>query len=171
MIRSNAKRTTLWREHQKAYFEKFDALLDGSTSGPHWLADERVASCTAEAMHFHDGKGYDLLAYTVMPNHVHLVCTLQPEKKPMRATPGKHAVAKYPLTEILQSIKRFTAKNGNRILQREGQFWQHESYDHLIRNSEELLRILYYTINNPVKARLCGTWHEWEWTYLKQGLI
>jgi hypothetical protein len=47
----------------------------------------------------------------------------------------------------------------------DGACWQHESYDHLIRSAAELERIIAYTLNNPVKAKLVKDWQDWLWNY------
>ncbi len=65
----------------------------------------------------------------------------------------------------MHNIKRNSAKQANAALGRTGQFWQHESYDHFVRDEAELGRILQYVINNPVKAGLVADWHDWKWTY------
>lgn len=58
---------------REAHFRKFDALLDGCSSGPAWLRRDAVAAIVAESLHYRDGKFYDLVAYSIMPNHVHLL--------------------------------------------------------------------------------------------------
>ena len=65
------------------------------------------------------------------------------------------------------SIKRYTARQANIILNREGNFWQHESYDHIVRNETELSNIIRYILMNPVKAGLVSDWREWQWNYCK----
>lgn len=57
----------------RKYFEKFDALLDGHTRGPRWLGNSSIAEAVKATLHSGDGHDYDLLAYCLMPNHVHLV--------------------------------------------------------------------------------------------------
>ena len=42
-----------------------------------------------------------------------------------------------------------------------GTFWQHESYDHWIRDVGELERITLYVEANPVKAGLVSDPSEW----------
>ncbi|MFA5834827.1 MAG: hypothetical protein WDA22_15225 [Bacteroidota bacterium] len=61
-----------FKQHQ-LYFEKFDQLLDSSQTGDLWLRMPDVANCVFEAIKYHDGTSYDLIACTVMPNHVHLL--------------------------------------------------------------------------------------------------
>jgi putative transposase len=53
-------------------------------------------------------------------------------------------------------------------LDRQGQhFWQKDSYDHFVRNDEELAGIIKYVTNNPVKANLVTEWEDWQFTYLR----
>ena len=63
----------------------------------------------------------------------------------------------------MHSWKSYTSKEVNKIFGRNGQFWQREYYDHLIRNEEEYFACIEYTLNNPVSAGLCVTWEEWPW--------
>ena len=72
----------------------------------------------------------------------------------------------YPLKRIMQSLKRYTARQANKVLERKGAFWQAESYDHVVRDADELVRIVQYVINNPVKAGLVSYWEAWPWTYV-----
>ncbi len=65
----------------------------------------------------------------------------------------------------MQSLKRFTAKESNRILDRTGRpFWQDESYDRLVRNDLEFTRIMHYIEMNPVKPGLVATPEEFLWS-------
>ena len=50
--------------------------------------------------------------------------------------------------------------------EKKGAFWQHESYDHVVRNEKEFERILAYIVNNPVKAGLVADWQDWPYTYM-----
>ena len=69
------------------------------------------------------------------------------------------------------SLKKHTALEANKVLHRTGAFWQHESYDHVIRDSKELERMIWYVLYNPVKAGLTDSWEKWRWTYCKEGLV
>ena len=114
-------------------------LLDGSSTGPHWLNDRRIAQIAADAIRQRDGKTYQLLSYCIMPNHVHMVITVERSDT--------------SLYRILQSLKAYTARECNKVLQRTGQFWQRESYDDVVRNGKELERIISYVIDNPEIGR------------------
>ena len=91
---------------------------------------------------------YQLYAYVVMPNHVHIL--LRPC---------------VPLERITRVLKGFTARQANKILGRIGQrLWQEESYDHWVRNEEEFSRIEAYVEHNPVSAGLVKRAEDWPWS-------
>lgn len=160
-IADNALRQKQHYEEQRRSFGRYDAYLDKASNEPYWLREPAVARCVIEAMHYRDGKVYELIAYCVMANHVHMVF------KPLEQVNSDGMVTPYPLQTIMHSLKLYTAKECNKLLERSGQFWQHESYDHYARSSAELQRIVRYTLNNPVKAGLCESWDEWPWSYCK----
>ena len=62
---------------------------------------------------------------------------------------------------------RDDVREANKMLERSGAFWQHESYDHIARNEHELDRIIHYVFNNPVKAGLIKKAEKWRWNYVK----
>ena len=142
---------------RRRLFGKWDAALDTATGGPFWLRDSQVAGIVSESMHHLDGKVYQLDAYCVMPNHVHLVC----------APLSKEGGVYYGMPGIMHSLKRHAARQANVILGRQGEFWQHESYDHVIRDEEEWRRVIAYVLNNPVKAGLVQLAEEWKWNYYR----
>jgi REP element-mobilizing transposase RayT len=71
------------------------------------------------------------------------------------------------MSAIMHSLKRYTARESNLLLGREGQFWQHENYDHVVRDEAELNRIIRYVLNNPAEAGLVERWEDWQWSYCK----
>ena len=79
-----------------------------------------------------------------MPNHAHAVV------KPIQ---------NHKLDEVLHSWKSYSAHEINKALGRQGEFWQREYYDHLVRSESELIRVVDYTIHNPEKAGLL----DWPW--------
>ena len=134
------------------YFKELDNYLDLAKSGPKYLLDKRIANMVMESLHFRDGKEYELICYTIMSNHVHMVVL---------------NTSKY-LFKIMHSLKRYTGYTANRILNREGSFWQREYTDRIIRNEEDLAHYIDYTLNNPVKANLIRNWKEWPYSYLNK---
>ncbi len=114
-----------------------------------FLRDERIAKIAADALLFHAEKKYKLIAWIVMPNHIHFL-----------AVPFKDI----ELAEITHSIKSYTAKEANKVLNRTGKFWQRESFDRYIRNYEHFIKTIDYIENNPVKAALCENYTDWKFS-------
>lgn len=157
-------------DQRKQYFSKFEEMLDKDTNGSHWLKDERIAKVVVDALHFYDKKEYDLLAYCIMPNHVHLVFIVRHDyilsvRAEARATGTMSTTSRYIVADILRLIKGSTAREANKILHRTGAFWQHESYDHVVRDGKELERVVQYVINNPVKAGFVTNAEDWKRSY------
>lgn len=130
-------------------FVAMDRLLDRAKEGPVFLRQHEIAQTVVEAIR--DGEArfhrYQLHAFVVMPNHVHLLVT-------------PHVTAK----QWLGPLKGFTAHQANRVLGRRAPFWQDESYDHLVRDKEEFQRIQRYIENNPVTAGLVGSPERFPWS-------
>lgn len=78
----------------------------------------------------------------------------------------RSASSEFLLTDILRKLKGRTSRSCNLLLKRSGQFWQHESYDRFVRDEKELVRIINYILQNPVKADMCEEWENWKWSYL-----
>ena len=129
------------REHHRRFVEEREDWLDRG-HGSCLLRDLRTAEIVADALRFFDGKRYHLDAFVIMPNHVHAL--VQPT--------GNNS-----LSEILHSWKSFTANEINRVTSRREELWMHESYDHIVRDWEELLNWRRYIAGNPEKAQLRDT--------------
>ena len=130
-------------------FAAMDRLLDQARSGPVYLKRPEIARIVAEAIHdgeFHLHR-YELHAYVVMSNHVHILVTPRVTSR-----------------EWLGPLKGFTARRANQILANAGPFWQDESYDHLVRDSGEFDKIRSYIENNPVSAGLVAQPQDHPWS-------
>jgi REP-associated tyrosine transposase len=136
-------------------FVWMDRYLDEARHGPCWLRQEKIAQLVADAIYC-GGRTlghYELHAYAVMPNHVHILFL------PLVA-PSK----------IFHSLKGFTAREANKVLRRTGEaFWQRESYDHWIRDDREWGRVKAYIENNPVKAGLAAKPEDFRWSSAFRG--
>jgi putative transposase len=128
-------------------FANWDHEMDNSMFGPVWLEDCRVAGAVADALLYGQDvrQFYELHAWVIMPNHVHVVFT-----------------PRVPVPVITRWLKGSTARTANRILGRTGQpFWWDESFDHRVRNLERVTR---YVENNPVAAGLVSCPGDWRWS-------
>ena len=151
---------------EKLYFAKFDNLLKNN-AGNCWLKYPKIAQLLANKIHSFDSIRYKLICYCIMPNHVHLVIDTSGINVIKKS--NKHGASKnYPLTETLRLIKGSTARSCNISLNRTGQFWQHERYDHYIRNEDEFKKTIKYVLYNPIRAELANEWKDWQFTYLTE---
>jgi putative transposase len=144
--------------------EWIDKVLHGASDSVRWLSDARVAGVVSQAIKIRDAKEYELVAYTILPNHVHVVFGIGDHGLFEHEGQIDNLSYKAP-SKIIGSLKRYTAKESNRILGRSGAFWQDESYDRVVRDGKELEAIVRYVLNNPVKAGFVNDWHHWKWTY------
>ncbi len=126
-----------------------DRYLDTTRQGPMYLAQEFIAAIVVASLRRGaEMNHYDLGAYVVMSNHVHVLL-----------------LPKIPPSRLLQSLKGATAREANRVLGRTGEtFWQAESYDHWVRDEKEWQRIEAYIENNPVKAGLVSRAEDYRWS-------
>ena len=174
-------------EGERYWFRQYEAALHESKTGPFWLRENRVATMLAEGLHFNDRLLYCLDAFCIMPNHLHVVFMPLPTTLIEQGTilsqdaegnvgylkPGDDGrrqfvrLEYFSLARIMHRLKRRIAREGNKLLARTGEFWEHESYDRWIRNDEERKRIIAYVRNNPVTTGLVKDWSEWRWTYVR----
>ncbi|WP_321473760.1 transposase [uncultured Paludibaculum sp.] len=132
-----------------------DRLLDQARTGPFYLCRPVLAEMVAAAIRYGTEtlSQYELHAYAVMPNHIHLLIT--PTILPFRLT---------------QSLKSVTARRANEVLGLTGRpFWGEESYDHMVRNQREFEKIRAYIEQNPVRAGLVAAAEAYPWSSAAPG--
>jgi len=131
-----------WQLPNSVYF-----ITTRCIKGMHLLPEHR--DIVMESIQYLDGKKYALYAAVILPDHFHLI--IQPKEKDKDVY--------YPLSEIMHGIKSFTAhKIGKPI-------WQHENFDRIIRDKEELFEKMNYIINNPVKAGIVESHDTYKWLF------
>ena len=140
-----AHETDLVRDVEKK--RRMEAWIDAG-HGACWLRKEAIAHIVEEALLHFDAARYRLLAWTIMPNHVHVLIETQEG---------------WPLGGIVHSWKTWTAKKINAHLGRVGTVWQRDYHDRYIRDGEHLARVTRYIEQNPVKAGLCAESKDWRW--------
>src|SRR5438874_12337553 len=93
--------------------------------------------------HFH-GTRYDLLAVSVLPDHVHALIRPSPKANDARGDP-----IFWSLGELLQSIKSFAAHAINKTEGRMGPVWERERFDRYVRSERDLEEKFQYILRNP----------------------
>ncbi len=146
---------------EKMMFDIMDNFLGKYRNGPLYLENTKVARIVWDSLLFYNNKQYKLFCFCIMPNHVHVLL------KPF----NKENNIPISLSYILQNHKGYSARESNKVLNKKGQFWQDESYDHYVRKENEFYKIVWYIINNPVKASLVKNWKDWEFTWIDSDIL
>ncbi len=146
------------RQRNLPHWEEPDAVYFITVAVRHELgsilARPEVARAVVASLRHDNGRTYDLQAYVLMPDHMHMII------QPMPRDAGC-----VPLSEIMQALKGATSHRINRTLGRRGAFWQVESHDRIIRNGREYDDKWHYLRANPVVAGLVDRAEDWPWTW------
>ncbi len=95
----------------------------------------------------HVSEKYRLDHYVIMPNHVHLLITIEDETPGTNGTPRAASPTKATIPKIINSLKSLTSKEFGESL------WQRAYHDHIIRNETEYQKIWQYIDENPTRWR------------------
>jgi REP element-mobilizing transposase RayT len=117
-------------------------------AGECWLARPDIAKCAENALLYFNTQRYQLHAWVIMPNHIHIIVK----------------IGNAPLAKLMQSWKQFISRESNKLLNRKGDFWQREYWDTYMRDENQMLTATKYIENNPVKANLVREPRDWPWS-------
>ena len=131
----------VWAEYDERFGDRLDKWLDAGM-GSCALARQDMREVVRESLLYCDGSRFELCGAVIMPTHVHCL---------MRPFDG------YKLSALMRAIKSVSARKANQILGKSGAFWQDESYDHIVRSTEQYAHFLRYIRDNPTKANLNPT--------------
>ena len=145
---------------------KLEEYLDRGM-GKCWLRDPRVAELTETALLTFHRDRYELLAWCVMPNHVHALVhvwrlplwkIVQSWKIHIRITVRRMLVLERRAPARRESKSDHVTPSGCSALQ---SFWQREYWDTFMRDEEQERKAVHYIETNPVKAGLCRVPEDW----------
>jgi putative transposase len=134
---------------------ELDDYLHTKSNGPYHLSQSELATIVLESLRvLHDKKAVFVYVVCVMSNHVHAVLGTQE---------GMETV---DVGVLMKSHKGFTARMCNRVLGSTGApFWDEGYFDRTVRRGK-FMRVMWYVLNNPVKAGLVENWEDWPHTWL-----
>ncbi|MCB5271692.1 MAG: transposase [Candidatus Cloacimonetes bacterium] len=136
---------------------RYDAQLGKHKSAGLDLCQPKIASIITTAFHFYDAKLYDLHAFCVMPNHVHLLV------RPKVQANGDFA----HLSEIVRRLKSYTAKQIIATGIQTKTVWRADYFDRFIRDEKDYNFTVEYILNNPLKAELAERQRDWPFSFLR----
>ena len=168
-VRPPAMSDNDWEHHKwKLMFARRDEWMDLHPA-IRYLEDERLAVVVQESLYHFAAEHYDLLAYVIMPSHFHWLFRPRDE---WVISLGDLANKRSPRQRIMQSILGYTGQTCNRLRNESGPFWQSESYDHVVRDEDEMERIVDYIELNPVRRGWVTHREHWRFSsaFDRQGL-
>ena len=121
------------------------AFLDGSQFDT-VLAERACAEIVQSTLLHFDGERYRLLAWCVMPNHVHVAL---------------EQCRDWQLGGVIKSWKSFSAHRINAFRRTPGSVWAADYFDRYVRNEDQLGALISYVETNPVKANLTKLPEDW----------
>lgn len=134
--------------------KRVDAWMDAGY-GACVLREPALAEMVQNSFFHFDGQRYRLLAWVVMPNHVHVV--FQP-------------LHDWTVAQIVASWKKFTAARIHAFLRSQAHgedmehVWHREYWDRFIRDARHFQQAVEYVHQNPVKAGLAVNAEDWHWS-------
>lgn len=128
------------------HLKRFDASLDRGL-GRRLLAEPACAAIVENELLRHDSERYHLLAWCIMPNHVHVVLEQLQD-----------------LAGTVRRWKSWTAREINSATRRRGAVWYREYFDRFARNAGQVERMIWYVEANPVAAGLVAAPVDWDWS-------
>jgi REP element-mobilizing transposase RayT len=126
---------------------ELEAYLDKGR-GRNWLGNRDVAEVVEENFLQFRGDRYEMRAWVVMPNHVHVL----------------FRVGSVSMSETVGAWKKHTGRLANRLLGKRGQFWAEDYFDVFMRDAEHERATVHYIEANPARAKLVLDPKEWEWS-------
>ena len=137
--------------------KQVEAWIDGG-HGSCVLRELSIAAMVEGSLQFFDAQRYHLLAWVVMPNHVHVL--FQP-------------MSGWGVSTIVASWKKFTARlicdywranAANREIGVPRPVWHREYWDRYMRDERHFQQAIEYIHQNPVKAGLVARAEDWPWS-------
>jgi putative transposase len=147
LVKSERKRAAIQKLLDRGYGECYFKIAE-------------VAREVEDALLYFDRERYRLIAWVVMPNHVH--CVIE-------------QVSGWTLAKVLHSWKSYSGKQAWAVLERLGHkrgkhFWHRDYFDRFVRDEEHLGKAIQYVEYNPVKAGLCENPEDWPFSSASRRL-
>jgi REP element-mobilizing transposase RayT len=145
-LRSEWEHLWIIGDNRKRHAE-LEAYLDKGFGECH-LKQPQIARVVEDGLKMFHGERYELHAWCIMANHVHVLFKTKT----------------VPMSRIVESWKKHTASRANRLLKRRGAFWAEDYFDIYMRDAEHERKTVRYIENNPTKAKLVLDPKEWLWS-------
>lgn len=113
------------------------------------FSDFSAACAASAAFHQHAVLGQNkLLAWVLMPDHVHLLLQLGTNEE---------------LSKSVGRMKAVSAREVRRVTRSQGTIWAPAFHDHALRHEDDLLAVARYIVANPLRAGLTKSIREYSY--------
>ena len=116
-----------------------------------------------ELEHRHKNKEMKLFCYCIMPDHLHLLMSLDENYLKEKGAFGERTLQGW-VSAFKRYISKMSATHNIKPL------WQANFYDHIVRDGESLTGICEYILHNPVRKCIVSTWEEYPYAKMVDDL-
>jgi REP element-mobilizing transposase RayT len=135
-----ANRPPRFPDFAYAGFNRYFLTICARDRLPVFAATELGEAVIAKLLPIATEFGFDILAYCVMPDHLHALAAGQGENSLLRP--------------FMHRFKQATGHWWKNDLGHRRQLWQEGYYDHILRDDDPNEGVIRYILENPVRARL-----------------
>lgn len=144
------------RRAQKAFFAKFDAVLDRAPIGQRYFESEKLADVLAGEIMMLEEMSFVVHGFAILPNHAHFVLHL----------PASSRLSFAPAIDLLHQRTEAACRRLVRPkLPTEAPFWQVGWFDYPVADAAELARILTYVGGQARQAGLAQRFQAWPYVF------
>jgi putative transposase len=113
------------------------------------LTQAELAPIIEETLLFHDGSKYDLQAWCIMPDHIHLGLVFYPNQL---------------MGKMVWTWKKRIATQAKKLPRPMSYIFELDYFDRYVRNLDQAIRLPAYIENNPLKSGLVLDAWDWRWS-------
>ena len=171
---------------RKRLFARFDEALDLEKYGQSYLRLPAAAQLVVEEIQRHNGSAYRLLAYSILPNHVHLLFEMPHVPPGAISLDELESYDFQPLRDVIADIRNNTELTLKKILRHSGEhldpgafqmrnpkgkmkisgnLWHEQHFDFCVNNAGEYEKIVRYIRQNPAKAAWVKSGETWPFSF------
>jgi REP element-mobilizing transposase RayT len=149
-----------YSSHDHVYF-----LTICSDNKQPYFSDSRISKIIVDELeHRHKNQEIKLFCYSIMPDHLHILISLE-----KGFTKKKGAFGERTLQNWVSAFKRYTARIAGEMVDIRP-LWQQNFYDHVVRKDESLVDTCSYILNNPVRKGMVSNWEEYPYSKIVDTL-
>ncbi|MGK7393386.1 MAG: transposase [Candidatus Cyclobacteriaceae bacterium M3_2C_046] len=136
------------------FFGRLDNMLDRAITVSSLLSNPEIANSLQKKLHEMDNISFHLICYTILPNHFHLL---------VEPLDNKQKTIKQ-INRIITDVKEQTTPVLTTFYGPD-KHWNRDSFADILTDNQQMVHMISYTLNNPVKAGLINYWKDWPWSF------